>query len=82
MVRTQIQLTDEQASRLKEMAHESNESMAGIIRKALDGFLLKQQPPNRRALYRQALGIIGKYKAGVHDVSIEHDRYLEEEFKS
>jgi predicted transcriptional regulator len=54
MVRTQIQLTDEQASRLKEMAHESNESIAAIIRKALDGFLLKQQPSNRRTLYRQA----------------------------
>ena len=82
MVRTQIQLTEEQASRLKEMAHASNESIAAIIRKALDEFLLKQQPPNRRALYRQALRAVGKYKAGVHDVSIEHDRYLEEAFKS
>jgi hypothetical protein len=81
MVRTQIQLTDEQASRLKEMAHESNESIAAIIRKALDGFLLKE-PPNRRVLYRQASGVVGKYTAGVHDVSMEHDRYLEEEFRS
>jgi predicted transcriptional regulator len=82
MVRTQIQLTDEQAARLKEMAHESNESMAAIIRKALDGFLSTQQSPNRRSLYRQASGVVGKYSAGVHDVSIEHDRYLEEEFKA
>ena len=81
MVRTQIQLTDEQASLLKEMAHESNESIAGIIRKALDQFLLKQRP-NRRTLYRQALGSVGKYKAGAHDISIQHDRYLEEEYKS
>ena len=81
MVRTQIQLTDEQASLLKEMAHEGNESVAAIIRKALDQFLLKQQP-NRRTLYRQALGAVGKYRAGVHNVSIEHDLYLGEEFKS
>jgi len=74
-------LTDEQASLLREMAHESNESIAAIIRKALDQFLLKQQP-NRRTLYRQALAVVGKYGTGVHDVSIEHDRYLEEEFKS
>ncbi|MGA2400253.1 MAG: CopG family transcriptional regulator, partial [Syntrophobacteraceae bacterium] len=72
---------DEQVSLLKEMAHESNESIASIIRKALDQFLLKQQP-NRRTLYRQALAAVGKYRSGVHDVSIEHDRYLEEEFKS
>ena len=81
MVRTQIQLTDEQASLLKEMAHESNVLIAAIIRKALDHFLLKQQP-NRRTLYRQALAAVGKYSAGVHDVSVEHDRYLDEEFKS
>ncbi len=80
MIRTQIQLTDEQASLLKEMAHESNESIAALIRKALDQFLSKQQP-NRRALYRQALAVVGKYNAGVHDIAIEHDRYLEEEFK-
>ena len=81
MIRTQIQLTDEQASRLKEMAHESNESIAALIRKALDQFLLKQQP-NRRALYRQAMAAVGKYTTGVHDVSIDHDRYIEKEFKS
>lgn len=81
MIRTQIQLTEEQASLLKEMAHESNESIAAIIRKALDQYLLKQQP-NRRTLYRQALAAVGRYSAGVHDVSIEHDLYLEEEFKS
>ncbi len=82
MVRTQIQLTDDQAARLKEMAHETNDSIAAIIREALDRFFTMQQPSNRRALYRQALGVVGKYSAGVHDVSIEHDRYLEEEFKS
>lgn len=81
MIRTQIQLTDKQAARLKDLAHSSNESMAAIIRKALDQFLLKQEP-DRRALYRQALATVGKYKAGVPDVSIDHDRYLEEEFRS
>ena len=81
MIRTQIQLSEEQSSQLKEMAHESDESMAAIIRKALDQFLLKQQP-NRRTLYRQALEIVGKYRAGFPDISMEHHSYLEEEFKS
>lgn len=81
MVRTQIQLTDKQAARLKEIAHASNESMAAIIRKALDRFFLRQEP-DRRALYRQALATAGKYKAGAPDISIEHDRYLQDEFRS
>ena len=81
MVRMQIQLTEEQTARLRELAHASNESIAAIIRRALDQFLSKQEP-NRRTLYRQALTVVGKYQAGVHDVSLEHDRYLEEEFGS
>ena len=81
MVRTQIQLTDEQAALLKEMAHKNNESMAALIRKALDQFLSKQQP-NRRTLYHQALTAVGKYNAGIHDISTEHDLYLEDDFGS
>lgn len=81
MIRTQIQLTDEQAARLKELSHAGKESMAAIIRKALDQFLLKQKP-TRRSLYRQALTAVGRHRAGIHDISLEHDRYLDEEFKS
>jgi predicted transcriptional regulator len=81
MIRTQIQLTDEQAVRLKDLAHASNESIAAIIRKALDQFLSKQEP-DRRTLYRQAMTAVGKYQANFPDVSLEHDRYLEEEFRS
>jgi len=81
MIRTQIQLTEEQARRLKELAHADNESVASIIRKALDQFLLNQKP-DRAALYRQALTVVGRYEAGIHDVSLEHDRYIEEEYRS
>lgn len=81
MVRTQIQLTDAQVALLKEMAHENNESLAAVIRKAVDQFLLREQP-SRRLLYRQAMAAVGKYGAGIHDISIEHDRYFEEECES
>ena len=60
------------------MGYPDNESMAAIIRKALDQFLTRRQP-NRRSLHRQALGTVGKYTSGVGDISIEHDRYLEED---
>jgi hypothetical protein len=81
MIRTQIQLSEEQTVRLKELAHAGNESVASVIRKALDQFLSNQKP-DRRTLYRQALAVVGKYQAGLNDVSLEHDRYLEEEFIS
>jgi hypothetical protein len=81
MVRTQIQLTERQAAQLKELAHESNESISAIIRKALDQFLTAQQPDNR-IKYRRALAIIGKYTSGRPDIAKNHDRYLEEDFRT
>ena len=81
MARIQIRLTEDQAIRLRELADAANESMAAIIRRALDQYL-SQQEPDPRMLYRQALTAVGKYRARVPDVSFEHDRYLEEEFRS
>lgn len=79
MVRTQIQLTEEQAAKLKEIAHAGGESIAAVIRRALDRYL-ENQEPNRPSLYRQASAVIGKYRSGVPDIAVEHDRYLDEEY--
>jgi hypothetical protein len=81
MVRTQIQLTEEQAEKLREMAKSNDESVASLIRQAIDRFLLTGRP-NRSAQYRQALAVAGKYKAEASDVAVEHDRYLGEDFGS
>ena len=79
MVRTQIQLTEAQVAQLKELAHESNQSMAALIREALDQFLA-QRHLERDALHRQALSVVGKYSASVPDISVHHDRYLDEAY--
>jgi len=81
MVRTQIQLTEEQARMLKEISLTTRESIAAIIRKAVDQFLITGKP-DRATLYRQAGSIVGKYEADRPDISVDHDRYLEEAFDS
>ncbi|MFH1350200.1 MAG: ribbon-helix-helix domain-containing protein [Pseudomonadota bacterium] len=81
MFRTQIQLTEEQARLLREISMATRESIASLIRRAVDQYLMTRKP-DRRALYRQASLIVGKYEAGVHDIPTEHDRSLEEAFKS
>jgi hypothetical protein len=81
MNRTQIQLTEEQHNLLREISKNTNEPIAAIIRKAVDQFLLTRRP-DRTFLYQQAQSIVGKYEAGIADISVEHDRYLEEAFKS
>lgn len=81
MIRTQIQLTERQAERLKEIARAGNKSIAGVIREALDKVLDKEEP-GARTLYRQALKVVGKYRCGVSDIGTNHDEYLEKEFGS
>jgi len=75
MIRTQIQLTEEQAQKLRELSAAGRESMAALIRKAVDQFIVSGIP-DRSALYRQAESIVGKYKSDTGDISIHHDRYL------
>jgi predicted transcriptional regulator len=81
MVRTQIQLTEEQAKKLRELSAASRESVAALIRKAVDQFIISGKP-DRSTLYRQAKSVVGKHKCDTGDVSIHHDRYLEEAFES
>jgi len=81
MIRTQIQLTEDQARLLRDLSRSNRESMASLIRRAIDQFLMSRKP-DRSALYRQASTIIGKYEAGARDISVEHDRYLEEAFRT
>ena len=81
MVRTQIQLTEDQAQMLRELSLSSHKSVAALIRKAVDQFLITGKP-DRSALYRQAGSIVGKYQSDNSDIAIKHDQYLEEAFKS
>jgi len=81
MIRTQIQLTEQQAKKLRDLSADSRESVAALIRKAVDQFLVSGQP-DRSALYRQAISVVGKYKSSECDISVDHDRYLEEAFGS
>lgn len=81
MVRTQIQLTEEQAQKLRELSVARRESVAAIIRKAVDQFIVSGKP-DRAALYRQADSLVGKHKSDTSDIAVHHDRYLEVSFGS
>lgn len=80
MVRTQIQLTEEQAARLRGEIAAQRISMAEAIREAVELWLASRQAPSREAQEREALSVIGILNSGVSNVAEEHDRYLEEAF--
>ncbi len=80
MVRTQIQLTEEQAQTLKVIAQEQGISMAELIRQSVDSFIRARRQPTLDEKRQKALAIVGQFSSGVPDLSTEHDRYLAEAY--
>jgi len=78
MIRTQIQLTEEQARELKELAGTQNVSMAELIRQAVDYWLQTVKPVSQKEQRRRALALAGQFRSGKSDISEQHDEYLAE----
>ncbi len=79
MVRTQIQLTEQQARRLRAQARERGVSFAETIRRFVDRGLA-EEAASRARLYQQAARVVGRFpdRRGARDLAREHDRYLDE----
>ena len=80
MIRTQIQLPEEQVALLKKMAAAQNESMAEIIRQAVDYFAKAKQGGEEEQRRRRAMAAAGRFKSAVKDLAVSHDSYLTEIF--
>jgi predicted DNA-binding ribbon-helix-helix protein len=78
MVRTQIQLTEDQAKALKEIAQSRHLSVAELIRKAVDTVIKSNTVVNAEERHKRAMEIVGKFSSGKRDVSKKHDLYLTE----
>ncbi len=81
MVRTQIQLTEDQAKKVKKIAAHRGVPIAEVIRDAVEEAIRSEArtvPENRR---KRALEIVGKFRSGKRDVSSKHDKYLAETLK-
>jgi len=79
MIRTQIQLPEEQVILLKKMAAAEHKSMAEIIRHAIDYFT-KAKQPGVDQLRKRAMAATGCFRSGVNDLAVSHDSYLAEVF--
>jgi Arc/MetJ-type ribon-helix-helix transcriptional regulator len=81
MVRTQIQLTEEQSDALKALAAAEGRSVADLVRTAVDALLGSRARLDRAALRRQAIELAGRFRSGTPDLGAEHDRHLGEAFR-
>jgi Arc/MetJ-type ribon-helix-helix transcriptional regulator len=76
MVRTQIQLTEKQARRLKQLAAAQGRSMADLIRSSVDALLAQPEANDAEVRRIRALRAAGRFRSGVRDLSSQHDRHL------
>ena len=78
MIRTQIQLTEEQSKALKQLSSQKNISVAQLIRNSVDLLLRSMTEISEEDKRRRALSIVGKFPVKEIDMSVNHDKYLEE----
>ena len=82
MVRTQIQLTEEQASLVKRIAAERHVSMARVIREALDRSLRSgANVLSHEDRIHRAVDAAGRFRSGAADGSTKHDQNLTEAYR-
>jgi hypothetical protein len=81
MVRTQIQLTQEQVKAVKAIAALGNMSSAEVIRQAIDRLVKSRSVVDEKLKRSRALRIAGMFRSGTHDVSKNHDAYLAEAYE-
>ncbi|MDY7041489.1 MAG: ribbon-helix-helix domain-containing protein, partial [Chloroflexota bacterium] len=81
MIRTQIQLTEEQAQALKDLASTRRISVAELIRQGVDALIRTSGEIDVEERRRRAVAAAGRFHSGVSDISARHDEYLAEAFR-
>lgn len=92
MVRTQVQLPEEQHRALREWAARLGISLSEAVRRCIAERVPQEEKaptragktPSRTELIRNALSVVGKFRdrEGRSDVARNHDRYLDEAYRS
>jgi hypothetical protein len=80
MVRTQIQLSEEQAAFLKARAAIEGSSMAELIRQYIDKAQKSALTVEASSRRQRAAAIAGQFRSGIGDVAENHDKYLAHEY--
>ena len=80
MIRTQIQLTEEQSRQVKSVARQERVSMAQVIRDAIDAWMEQRTEPSTADRWERSLSVVGKFRSGLSDLAENHDAHLAEAY--
>jgi 16S rRNA U516 pseudouridylate synthase RsuA-like enzyme len=80
VIRTQVQLTEEQARQLRRLAAERGVSVAQLIRESVEALLERSAVSRDQELRRRAMAAAGRFRSGQRDIAARHDDYLVEAY--
>lgn len=81
MIRTQIQLTEEQSCSLHQAARRTGVSVAEVIRRSVDLYLDREAArPEGAATRGGAAQVAGMFHSGQSDIALRHDDYLDDAY--
>ncbi len=80
MIRTQVQLKEDQWQWLKQKSREKGVSVSQLIREGVELLKVLESRPSETQKQR-ALKLVGRFSSGISDVSKRHDEYLAEAYK-
>jgi hypothetical protein len=81
VVRTRIQVTEDQAKALEKITQSRHLSVVELIRKAVGAIIRSSGVIDIEERHKRALEIVGKFVSGKWDVSKRHNLYLMEAYK-
>ncbi len=81
MVRTQMQLREDQVRALKELASVRGISVAELVRLSVDALIRSWKSRDEEEMRQRAIAAAGRFRSGRSRVSTRHDRYLAEAFR-
>jgi len=73
MIRTQVQLTEQQISELKALSAKRGQSIAELVRVGVDRVLNSPGQFSRREQMHRAARAFGRFRSGAADISARHD---------
>ncbi len=76
--RLEVVLTGQQASALRELAARRHVSVNELLREEIAGLVGPSESGSDAERWQKALSALGKFRAGVSDLSVRHDDYLAE----
>jgi predicted transcriptional regulator len=73
MIRTQIQLSEDEAAAVKRLAAQRSVSMAAVIRDAVDQYVERESDLSLDARWERSLAAVGGFRSGGAHLSRTHD---------